>query len=468
MGSEVSKEHFSAKDFVLFKQRLQQETDFLLYQMNHGGFSHQPPVAGFEVEACFINKLGQPAPINETFLKLFNHSMATPELAKFNMELNTQPQVLENNVLQIFDLEIHKLLKQANSTAQQLDAQIFMSGILPTLQLQHFRIENMSDMKRYHALNELILKSRQEQPLHFDIHGHETLTMDHDSVMLEAATTSMQLHLQVPIESAHHYYNASIMVSAPIMAITGNAPFLFGKELWHETRIPMFEQAIHLGNTPQRVSFGTGYVAHIQQCFIENNEYYPVILPMVLEEPIEKFANLSLHNGVVWRWNRPLVGFDLDGKPHIRIEHRVMPAGPSVVDMIANAALYYGLTQYFANHLKTYPIPIEFTTAKNNFYLAAQHGIKAKLNWNNREVSAQELLVNELLEYARQGLQQLNINTQDIENYLAIIEARTESGQTGAVWQIEHAKKINYDMPQLTLDYLQNQQSEQPVHLWAH
>jgi len=472
MGIEVSQDHFSKNDFSKFQQKLNLETDYLLERLSLNQFSNHPPVAGFELEACLVDSALQPTPINTPFLERVDHAMFTSELAKFNIEINTTPQALSGQAFQQFEDEIQHLIIDAQRAAKALEAQILFTGILPTLAPEHFCIENMSEMKRYHALNEQILRSRQGKPLHFDLQGHEALHMQNNSVMLESAATSMQLHLQAPIEDAHHYYNASILASAAVTAVSCNSPYLFGNELWHETRIPIFEQSVHLGNsgqngnTSQRVSFGSGYINNIAECFIENRDDYPVILPMLQDKPVEKFAHLNLHNGTIWRWNRPIVGFDSDGTPHIRIEHRVMPAGPTTVDMIANAAFFYGLTQYFATYLQQHEMPIPFQQAKDNFYTAARHGLSAKIQWDNQTVSVQELLLADFIPYAKQGLQQLQIDQDAIDHYLSIIQARVKSGQTGAAWQMNHVRQHGCSMQQLTQDYFQLQKTGNPVHTW--
>lgn len=468
MGSEVSKEHFSQQDFRDFQKRLVLETECLLEKLYANQFSNHAPVAGFEIEGCLVNSVFQPAPVNQEFIKRFDHQLITPELAKFNIELNTTPQPLEKGAFRTFEKEISELVTSANDTAHELDAKVLLTGVLPTLRNEHFCLQNMSEMNRYHALNEEILKARNYEPLHLKIAGKESIKMDHNSVMMEAATTSIQLHLQVPISQAHFYYNASIMASAAVMAVSGNASYFFGKQLWHETRIPLFEQAICFNHSPQRVSFGTGYVHHIADCFKENLSDYPVLLPMLLDEPIEAFANLSLHNGVIWRWNRPLVGFDEDGSPHIRIEHRVMPAGPTVTDMVTNAAFYYGLTEYFAKALQNGESLLPFQQAEANFYAAAKSGLEAELTWKDKTFSAKTLVLSEFLANAKTGLEQLNIDTASIDYYLDIMEKRVQKGQTGAVWQIEHVRQKACSMAKLTEDYAALQKEGNPVHTWQH
>ena len=467
MGQEISHKHFSSTDFKQFSQRLKEETERLIEMFAHGEFSNKKPVGGFEIEGCLINNNSHPAPVNDRFLPLFNHPLATSELAKFNIELNNMPHPLKDRVFTRFEKDLHEVFKSADQVAHQLDIRLLLTGILQTLEPQDCCLENMSDMKRYHALNNVVVKARGGRPIKLDISGANDLHMTHDSVMLESATTSFQVHMQTPWEDAHHYYNAVIIASGPIMAITGNSPYLFGKQLWHETRIPVFEQSIDTGDV-QRVSFGSGFAKEsISECFKENLKQYPILLPMLFDSKPEKFKHLCLHNGVIWRWNRPLIGFDADGTPHCRIEHRILPAGPTIVDMVANAVFFYGLTHSLMKQLKKGE-QASFSQAKNNFYHAAQQGLKVSLNWQGKEVNAKELILNELIPEAHAGLLDIGIDNQDINHYLGIIKDRTKTGQTGAVWQIEHVKKHKCTMEQLTKDYLHQQHLDQPVHTWTH
>ncbi|MCB1819824.1 MAG: hypothetical protein KDI77_18060, partial [Gammaproteobacteria bacterium] len=209
-------------------------------------------------------------------------------------------------------------------------------------------LSNISPLNRYYALNREVLRQRRGLPLRVDIEGRDHLVSEHCDVMLEAATTSFQIHLKAPAQFSRAYYNASIAASAPVLAAAGNAPFLFGKALWEETRIPLFEQAV-VAPGPPRVSMGSGYATHsLYEVFEENLRVYEPLLPMAFDAAAKEFRHLRLHNGVIWRWNRPLVGFDADGAPHLRIEHRALPAGPTFVDMIANAAFYLGLAHALA------------------------------------------------------------------------------------------------------------------------
>lgn len=469
MGQEVTHAHFSAEDAQQFTKRLQAETALLKEKLENAKFSSHSPVGGFEVEAWLLDQAMRPAPVNEHFFEVFNNPLATPELAKFNIELNNLPLDLKGMVLQRFEHDLLTVFKDADKAAKQIKTEIALIGTLPTLQAADCCVANMSAMKRYKALNEIVIAARHNKPLSLDIDGKDHLKLTQNSVMMEAATTSFQIHLQTPWKQAHHFYNASIIASAPLMAISGNSPFLFNKQLWHETRIPLFEQAVDTGNGLRRVSFGTGYAINsISECFEENLHGYPVLLPMLFDDKPESFSHLRLHNGVIWRWNRPLVGFDTDGTPHIRIEHRILPAGPTIVDMIANAAFYYGLTQSLVETIiENEKMPFE--QARDNFYEAAKNGLQAQIIWNDKSYSGkklQTLILNKLLPKAKKGLQQLEIAESSIEYYLGIIAKRTESGKTGAIWQINHLKKSGGNMQSLLRDYLQHQHENVPVHNW--
>lgn len=470
MGQEVSHAHFSANEYQQFAIRLQQETHHFQQQLNNGNFSSHPPMGGFEVEAWLTDPSLRPAPLNKAFFQCFNNPLATPELAKFNIELNTTPLALTGNVFEYFEQELNTVFKSADQAATTLNSNVLLTGILPTLKQTDCCLANMSEMKRYKALNELILTARGNKPLQLDIKGKDHLQLTHHSVMLECATTSFQIHLQTPWQLAHHYYNASIIASAPLLAIAGNSPFLFSKQLWQETRIPLFEQAVGTGGGLARVSFGTDYANNsISECFIENLRDYPVLLPMLFDENIDTFSHLRLHNGVIWRWNRPLVGFDADQTPHIRIEQRVLPAGPTIVDMMANAVFFYGLTHSLMQKISAEKKQMPFQQAKQNFYQAAQHGLATSLHWEGKHYAGkalQALIVDQLLPRAEQGLRQLNIAESSISYYLAIIAERTTNGQTGAIWQINHLQHCKGDWQQLTHDYLQRQHQGNPVHTW--
>lgn len=474
MGQEISLSEFDKDDFIRFHQKLEQETLLLNRLMEQQACSHRKPVAGFELEAWLVDKNMRPAPINEHYLATLNDPMASAELARFNIELNSNPVPLTGDVLSRLHQQLQTTWKNAYQHAVSLGSKIIMIGILPTLNQEDLNLGNMSDMNRYRALNEQILHSR-GKPIHIDINGAEHLRFDHYDVMLESATTSFQLHVQLPLNLSHHFYNASIIASAPMVALCANSPFLFGKELWHESRIPLFEQAIETGGYEgaahgplKRVSFGSGYARNsIIECFQENLEHFPVLLPVDHNSATEAFQHLRLHNGTIWRWNRPLVGFDEDGTPHLRVEHRTPAAGPTVIDAIANAAFYYGLAQNICTEILARGLPLPFAQAKDNFYQAAHSGLDCNIIWfdGNRH-RLQDLLKSELLPRAISGLKSLGVSHADCDDYLGIIRQRITNKQNGCYWQRQYIREYNPDFTEMTRNYLKNQNAGEPVSEW--
>jgi len=300
--------------------------------------------------------------------------------------------------------------------------------------------------------------------------------------MLESATTSFQIHIQLPFDIAHHFYNASIITSAPIVALCANSPYLFGKDLWNESRIPLFEQAIETGGFNgaaqgpiRRVSFGTGYARHsIMECFTENLEHFPILLPANLDSSVEAFEHLRLHNGTIWRWNRPLIGFDDDGTPHIRVEHRTPAAGPTTIDSIANAAFFYGLSKNLSDEIMDKGLSLSFPQAKDNFYQAARYGLDSSIVWlDGNKHRLQSLLRSELIPRAVLGLKSLGVTSCDTEDFLSIVLQRINNKQNGCHWQRQFVEKQKQDLnlsenlKSMTQAYLKNQQSGMPVSEWS-
>ncbi|MGR8931049.1 MAG: glutamate--cysteine ligase [Gammaproteobacteria bacterium] len=475
MGQEIHTTAYLEADYRRFQQRLSVETELLGKFIQHHVCSERPPVAGFEIEAWLLYDDMRPAPKNETYLQTFNNPMAAPELAKFNVEMNTQPMPLTADAFDRLHGNLSDTWRRAESHAKSMDLNLMMIGTLPTLEQRELNLGNMSNMNRYRVLNRQVLETR-GRPIVLDICGHEHLRVEHHDVMLEAATTSFQLHIQVPLSVAHHFYNASIIVSAAMVAMCANAPYLFGKDLWAETRIPMFEQAIALGGYQgasegplHRVSFGSDFARHsILECFQENLQHFPVLLPELFDDVPEMFSHLRLHNGTIWRWNRPLVGFDEDGTPHIRIEHRVPSAGPTVLDAIANAVFFYGLVKNLCDECVAGHADISFAQAKDNFYQAARHGLDTHVIWfGGRKLRLLTLMDSELIPRARQGLKSFGIDNSDIEAYLDIIGERLANQQTGSHWQRRFIKTNPGEFSALTKLYLQHQREGEAVARWG-
>jgi gamma-glutamyl:cysteine ligase YbdK (ATP-grasp superfamily) len=475
MGEEIQYSHFNKTDYQRFISHLKEETALLKNWFDTHQFSLCDLTAGYELEAWLINRNGNPSAINEAFLQKANNDLLSPELARFNIELNVEPETLSNEVLSIFENKLNRLWQQCTSTAESLDSHIIGIGILPTLEDSDLTIDNISLLDRYKALNEQVLRQRKGVEIELNINGEEHLQVGHRDVMLEAAATSLQIHIQVPQDVAARYYNASILLSAPMVAVSGNSPCLFGRRLWQETRIPVFEQSVPTGGyggaasgPVQRVSFGTGYVREsLYECFQENLEHFPVLLPVQYQSAMDKVRHLRLHNGTIWRWNRPLIGFDDDHTPHLRIEHRVCASAPSTIDNIANIAFYYGLVHFYATMEEPPEFTMPFADAKNNFYRAAQVGLKLKTTWFDMKTDTlQRIILDRLLIEAEAGLDKLGISEQDSQRYLSVIEQRVKNNRTGSQWQLNFLNAHQDDRTLLTLNYLKNQKSGKPVHEW--
>jgi gamma-glutamyl:cysteine ligase YbdK (ATP-grasp superfamily) len=475
MGQEIGQTEFTRTDFTDYADCLRRETELLDAWFREAAFSTRDRTGGFELEAWLIDADARPAPVNAAFLQRLDDPMVVPELARFNVELNDHPQHLWGSALSRFEASLGATWKKCRRVAAEFDVRLLMIGILPTLRQKELTQANMSDLRRYRALNEQVLRLREGRPLELDIQGRERLKTTHGDVMLESATTSFQLHLKVHPRNAVRAYNAAQILSAPMVAVTANSPFLFGHDLWDETRIPLFEQSVAVGGIAgashgplRRVTFGSGYARlSLYECFIENQQHYPVLLPMRFHESVERMAHLRLHNGTIWRWNRPLIGFDYDGIPHLRIEHRVAPGGPTVTDVIANAAFFFGLMQALMSAETPIETRIAFPQTRDNFYAAARYGLNAPVSWvDARRGPLRALLLDELLPLAKQGLALLDIDAADSERYLGIIEARARRAATGADWQRAWVARHGADMRGLTEAYSRRQQEGAPVHEW--
>ena len=476
MGQEILTSRFKKQDFEAFETRLREETAALHDWFAVDRFAQASGIGGFELEAWLIDDAGYPLPANEAYLARLANPLVVPELSVFNVEFNTPHLALRGDALSRMHAALQQIWTECYRTAAELGGKLAMIGILPTVRKEDLTVENMSRMVRYRALNEQVLRMRRGKPLQLNIRGRELLRTEHHGVMLEAATTSFQIHLQVPQRDAVSVFNAALLLSAPMVAASANSPFLFGKDLWEETRIPVFEQAVAVVTeegdaqvTRPRVTFGNDYVhTSLFELFEENLAHYPLLLPMCMDEPLAHLSHLRLHNGTIWRWNRPLIGFDRDGIPHLRIENRVVPAGPSIPDAIANSALLYGLVTAMSRQQPEAATRLSFAQVRENFYTAARTGLEAEIDWiHGKRVLLRQLLLEELLPLARTGLESLGIDRDDIDTYLGIIKARVSTGRTGAGWQRAFAARHGRDLSALTLAYVERQQSGLPVHEWG-
>ncbi|HEY6049537.1 MAG TPA: glutamate-cysteine ligase family protein, partial [Sphingomicrobium sp.] len=347
MGEQIRRHGFSEEDFARFQKRLAQETRLLRDTFAAGRCSLAGPFIGLELEVWLIDRNFFPAPHNQSFLERLADPSVVAELSQFNIEINAPVERLEGRGLERMHGHLSETMRRCAANAHDDVDTVVAIGTLPTLRQQDLSLDAMTPSHRYSALNHEAMRQRGGMPLNIDIDGVSSnaphFRACFKDVMLEAATTSFQLHLQVPADALSPTYNASIVLGAPLVAIAANSPFLFGQPLWNETRIAIFEQSLQQSHGPPRVTLGRGYAGEdITELFEENLTEYPVLLPVEAGDPVRSFCSLRLQNGTIWRWVRPIVGFDADGTAHVRIEQRVLPAGPSVRDMMANAALYFG------------------------------------------------------------------------------------------------------------------------------
>lgn len=476
MGDEIQQTSFHKKDFRRFEKKLTEETELLEEWLEKSRFADDPLTGGLELEVFLVDERLRPLPENEEFLKRLNNPLVVPELARFNFELNTHPRRLTGSFLSDKERALEDLLKRCRETARDLGADILVTGILPTLRDEHLSLANMSGWQRYRALNEQVLRLRRGRPVRLNISGRESLRVTHTDVMLEAAATSLQIHTQVPARSARAYYNCAQALSGPLVAIAANSPFLFGKDLWAESRVPLFEQAVAVHTTDEsprnRVYFGSGYAREsLLECFHENRRDFAVLLPINLGGDTDQLSHLRLHNGTIWRWNRPIIGFgsgpqDTTRRPHLRIEHRVIPAGPGLIDSVANMAFYLGLLEEYHGHFYR-DHPLDFERARDNFYRAAREGLECELTWLNGERQPAAVLIRDtLLPVARRGLEKLRLDEADINRFLGVIEERAATGRTGSRWQRNFVARQGRDTTELTRIYKENSESGDPVARW--
>ena len=469
MGKEIPTSKFTRQDFDRFRNNLVNETGLLESYFRDKRFCSRHNVGGFEVEAWLVDKNAMPNPVNERFLESLNNPLVVPELSLFNIELNVTPRILEKDALGRFRDDLQSTWEQCTDVAGKLDAGLMAIGIHPGITESRLNLDNMSSSPRYKALNEQVLALRKGLPMYLNIYGRELYDTTHYDVMLEAATTSFQIHIQIRQEKAVRVFNAALIASAPLVAVSANSPYVFGHDLWDESRIPVFEQSVDDGSKiSKRVSFGDDYLFDSMfRCYQENLDKFPVLLPLNDDSRPEEFSHLRLHNGTIWRWNRPLIGFEKDGTPHLRLENRVVPSGPTLDDMIANAAFFWGMVRNLADQPDAPEDRLPFAATRKNFYDAAFNSFDSSLVWlDGTARPVKEILMDELIPRAMDGLLFLGMDEGDCEYYLGIIKNRVLTGQNGATWQRAWTTKHGRDFIRLCQVYLELQKSGTPVHEW--
>jgi gamma-glutamyl:cysteine ligase YbdK (ATP-grasp superfamily) len=489
MGEDVESRDFTRADRQLYRAKVRQCLDVFERMLAESKFDFERPMTGLEIEFNLVDAHQDPAMRNADVLNAIADDDFQTELGQFNIEINVPPRGLADDSFRTLESELRADLNNAEEHARSLDTHIVMTGILPTLAPEHLTLDSLSANPRYALLNEQIFAARGED-LHISIDGPEQLSTWADTIAPEAACTSVQWHLQVSPQTYADNWNAAQCIAGVQLALGANSPFLFGQELWRETRVALFEQStdtrpeeLKAQGVRPRVWFGERWITSVFDQFEENVNYFPALLPICDDEDptaaldagrAPKLAELRMHNGTIYRWNRPV--YDIfSGKPHLRVENRVLPAGPTVVDVLANGAFYYGLLRVLADEDRPVWSQMSFAAAQDNFYAGAKHGIGARIFWPGLgEVPATELVLRRLLPLAHQGLQRWEVDQDVSDHLLGIIEQRCIAHTNGAEWQARTVHGLEaggMDRPaalhEMLRRYVENMHSNEPVHTWT-
>jgi hypothetical protein len=486
MGEEVEAQEFSRADRTRHREKVRRNLDVFARMLREERFDTDDPMTGLEVELNLVDEHGDPALKNAEALEAIASPDFQTELGQFNIEINVPPAKLRENGLTTFENTLRNSLNDAEAKSAAVGAHMVMIGILPTLAEGHMAVDSLSANPRYRLLSEQILNARGED-ITISIDGPERLQTSSDSIVPEAACTSTQFHVQTSPDQFAAYWNASQAIAGVQLAVAANSPYLLGKELWRETRIPLFEQAtdtrseeLKAQGVRPRVWFGERWITSVFDLFEENVRFFPALLPVTEDEdPLEvlesggtpQLSELRLHNGTIYRWNRPV--YDIaKGVPHLRVENRLLAAGPTVADTMANAAFYFGLVRAVAESERPLWSQMSFSAAEENFHVAAQQGVEAQIYWPGvGQVRATELILRRLLPMAHEGLDTWGAAPEERDRLLGIIEQRCLTGVTGAEWFVRRMKQRSdlerYAALRATLlEYRDGMHTNEPVHTW--
>ncbi|GAB3808365.1 glutamate--cysteine ligase [Micromonospora zhanjiangensis] len=489
MGEDVTSRTFTREDRARYRDKVRRCLDVFAAMLRESRFDVERPMTGLEIELNLVDGDWQPAMRNADVLAAIADPHFQTELGQFNVEINVPPRRLGGGGTAAYEEHVRASLNAAEEKARTRGAHMVMIGILPTLRAGHLTAETLSANPRYALLNEQIFAARGED-LHLRISGVERLATTADTITPEAACTSTQFHLQVGPAQFAAYWNAAQAVAGVQVALGANAPFLFGRQLWAETRIPLFEQAtdtrpeeLKAQGVRPRVWFGERWITSVFDLFEENVRYFPALLPVCDDDdPAEVLARgdtptlseLRLHNGTVYRWNRPVYDVVRE-RPHLRVENRVLPAGPTVLDTIANGAFYFGLVRALAESDRPLWSQMSFSAAEENFHACARQGIAAQVFWPSLGyLPVTELVLRRLLPLAHDGLDRWGVDAAERDRLLGVIEQRCLTGRNGASWQVETLHRLEEDdnldraaaLREVVHRYIPLMHSNQPVHEW--
>ena len=488
MGRDVSGERAPPESVRAFTKALLRDLQALEQMVDRDLFEKGVRRVGAEQEMFLVNQDWHPAMVSLDVLDRLQGPYTT-ELALFNLEANLEPRLLGGRCFSEMEARLDELVDGARHAATAVGADVVLVGILPTLTKSDLSMDAITPRDRYYALNEAVARMRGGQPCKLRIEGTDELYIEHDSVMLEACNTSCQVHLQVGAAEFARVYNTAQVVTAPVLAAAVNSPVLLGRRLWEETRIALFQQsvdtrtaALHMRELAPRVRFGSHWVHEsVVELFQEDVSHFRVLLTSeVSEDPLRVLASgavprleaLQLHNSTIYRWNRPCYGVS-NGRPHLRIECRVLPAGPTVVDEVVNAAFWVGLVLGGLEEFGDVRTRLDFDDVKQNFLAASRHGLRAGFRWLDGElVPARGLILDRLIPLAARGLKKAGVEEGDVDRYTGLLRERVESGTTGSRWMMRSFAAMKGRGTQVervnavTAAMVRRQRTGAPCHTW--
>jgi hypothetical protein len=153
----------------------------------------------------------------------------------------------------------------------------------------------------------------------------------------------------------------------------------------------------------------------------------------------------------------------------------VLPAGPTVTDVLANAAFYYGVVRALARQDPPVWHKLSFPAAADNFLAGARDGIDAHVYWPGAgTVPVTELVLRTLLPLAAEGLDGWRVDPAERDRYLSIIEQRCLRHVNGASWQSRWFHHLHDEgdldrddaLREMVRRYATHMHTNEPVHTW--
>lgn len=491
MGEAVTSDHYTPQQRTRYRQYLAEDLEIFDHHLQESEFDDQGTI-GLELELNVVDENMDPAFSGPDILAALDSEYQT-EIGTFNLELNHPPLAVTGSGLRDLERGITERLERVRQAANRYGARPVMIGTLPTLRTDH--LEDPACIvpeNRYRGLSNAVLASRGEM-VSIDVAGTEHYRHDFATIAPEATCTSAQLHLQVSPERFAAAWNAAQAIAGVQVALSANSPLFLGYDAWRENRIPVFRQSIDTRTSElvtqgvrPRVWFGERWITSVFDLFEENVRYFSPLLPEsrefsgtpVMQGKTPALHYLTLHNGTVWRWNRPIYAPG-NHVAHLRLENRLLAAAPTPTDLIADAAFYYGVLHYLMSQTRPVWSRLTFETARENFFAAAEHGIHSRLKWPRLgSTDATALITEGLLRPAREGLSSLEVDNDVIDYYLSIVAERAHTRCNGAEWQLRTLRalggtRVAPDSPlrraalaEMLRRYLAHQESGQPVHTW--